>query len=171
MIWKRIHFVFSGLLTVVFILYLCCLAYVLFLGRVLPSVFHWVLIGTIIPHALVSICLFLFSKNGISFAGYWRYSLGTVLQRLSACCIALLLHDHMELWLSQNPQTSLIPGEILFLGAVCLHISLSLPKFFLSIGFCPNKWAYQLTQYVSYFLAGGLFLVSFFALLLWGKGR
>ena len=120
-----------------------------------------------ILHILLSIIIFFF-KQDPSDMKYGRLNKGTIIQRITAIVMIILIHFHTSAYshvvtgevLSAGMTALRIITEILFFGAVLWHIGVSCPKAFITLGIARSEKGIKVIGVISCIICGLLFLAA-----------
>lgn len=126
----------------------------------------WALLYCMAAHAAISVIIFFFANEGTDVLRYWKKNIGTIVQRASAIAVIALIHLHVMSTffskdgckLSERPE--MIPAallQLLFMFLAMVHISLSVPKALITLGFLKSALSQKIAWILMLVLCGLLF--------------
>lgn len=124
-------------------------------------------------HSLLSIIIFFFFHDG-SVLKYGKDNISTVLQRISAVAIIILLHIHINTYSFMATGESLSMcqtiisciTEILYFSAIMTHIAISIGKGFVTLGTVKSSAVLNRINLISYIICGIAMAASSISVLL-----
>ena len=127
----------------------------------LCKTFAKITVSLLVLHALCSLCLFFFVHDGAELA-YPKYNASTILQRVSALLVLVLLHIHMKAYAHMATGTALSAGqtaffcvtELLFFASVLTHIAVSVSKGVITLGLTTSAKAVSVIDRITYIVCG-----------------
>ena len=123
-------------------------------------------------HALLGMFMVFFRTDGMKAGYYPKQNLSTIIQRVSALIILLMLLMHIRMFdLMKNAASKetrffwwfLVFCEIIFFGAVIAHISVSFSKALITLGLLSSVETKKKIDRTMYVLGTVVFAVSVFA--------
>ena len=123
-------------------------------------------------HAALTLAIFFFVNGGTGPGRYGRQNLRVILQRASALVILALLHLHVKAFgfivsgasLSGADKAFLLITELLFFGAVSLHLGVSFSRSLITMGLLSSDTAEKRADRAAWAVSALLMAVSAAAL-------
>ncbi len=125
-------------------------------------------------HAVLGMIIVFTQGDGSGITYYPKQNITTLIQRISATLILILLPMHIKMfdlmsYASGNKNLLLwgllIIGEILFFAAVISHISVSFSKALITMGWLDSLKVKKRIDHIAYVLGAVIFAVSLYAVI------
>ena len=139
---------------------------------VLKNVFAIPFIVAVCLHAVLGMLTVFLNKDGTRMDLYPKKNLGTILQRVSAALVFPLLILHIQTFALMQAAAEkgqmpviilLIAAEILFFAVVITHVSISLTKGMITLGWLSSEKTVRTLDRIIYVIGAACFALSVFA--------
>lgn len=135
-----------GLLTIFFLLahagYQMVTFVMMYHNSTITRILGWACVAAVMMHAVLGMCIMMFSHDGSSLRRYPRENRRTIIQRASAVGIMVLLLLHIQSFgIMTSGTLGLIAAELiqfLFFTCVFLHIGTSFSNAFVTLGWLDD---------------------------------
>ena len=172
---KKWNAVCSWLLTLLLMGHLLVMSYSMWTGWYAYGLCKMLARGTALAagaHAALTLAIFFFVNGGTGPGRYGRQNLRVILQRASALVILALLHLHVKAFgfivsgasLSGADKAFLLITELLFFGAVSLHLGMSFSRSLITMGLLSSDTAEKRADRAAWAISALLMAVSAAAL-------
>ena len=141
--------------------------YILFIyDPVTVKILGWACAGIVALHAVLGMCIVMFSHDGSALKQYPKANLRTILQRASAIAILVLVVLHiLSHNMLQSGTAGLIGAEVvqfLFFTCVFIHIATSFSSAFVTLGWLQNMETKKRIDLAVWIICGILWAVAVF---------
>lgn len=174
---KKINSVLTIITTLILIDHLGAMSMFLLTGSMNPMVTKIVahaLCGVVTLHAILSIISVFFMNSGTGIGKYKSQNKNTIIQRATSIVIAIMVHPHLKAFgfiIAKQPlpvpaKVGLIVTQIIFFGAILLHLAVSFSKALITLGLIRNEKAEKRVNLIMNIICAALTIFSSAALII-----
>lgn len=173
---KKINSVLSIFTIVVIVMHIAFSCRTLLTGwysKEISYVLPMLLYVTVGVHAMLSMYIVFLVHDESSVTKYKKQNISTVIQRLSAILMLVMLHPHISIFSQFKPGATFEPSmaiptilvESVFYIAVLSHIALSIPKCVVSLGLLHSEESLKIVKIISNIVCTIIFIFTLVALI------